>query len=255
VRFADSDAVQVGEPVAAIGSPFGLEGSLSTGVISAVGRTREGVQVNGRPQRGLLQMDAPVNPGNSGGVLINAAGEVIGVTNSIESPVRGSVGVGFAIPSNVVVRFLPEMIAGRNVQHPWMGIYGADDGSGAPGLLVGGVLAGAPAEQAGIIAGDRLVEVNGEALDDFDQLAAYLDRRAVGDTVAFAVSREGAAAPLASSASIDTHPASDPRAVPPMRGRRASPSVGRGVGSLGKSLRGGCDRLRSGPRQRVLAFE
>ena len=133
VILGDSSAAQVGEPVVALGNPFGLEGSLSVGVVSAVERTRGALQQGGRPQRDLIQTDATINPGNSGGVLVNARGEVIGVTNSVESPVRGSVGIGFAVPANVVARFLPEMIAGENIAHPWIGIVG-DAGSGGTGL-------------------------------------------------------------------------------------------------------------------------
>ena len=105
VTLADSDLAVVGEPVAAIGDPFGLRTSLTTGVVSAIERTLPGLELGGRPQRGLIQTDAAINPGNSGGVLLNAAGHVIGVTASVESPVRGSVGVGFAIASNTVARF------------------------------------------------------------------------------------------------------------------------------------------------------
>ena len=188
VVFADSDAVQVGEPVAAIGSPFGLDNSITTGIVSAIERTRQGLTPSGRPQRGLIQTDAAVNPGNSGGVLLNADGAVIGVTNSVESPIRGSVGVGFAIPSNVITRFLPRLIAGETIVHPWMGIFG----SGAaeePGLLVGGVVDGSPAALAALREGDRLLSIDGVALEDFGQLAEVLDGQDVGDLVTFEVGR------------------------------------------------------------------
>ena len=190
VTLADSDLAVVGEPVVAIGDPFGLQTSLTTGVVSAIERTRPGLELGGRPQRGLIQTDAAINPGNSGGVLLNADGHVIGVTASVESPVRGSVGVGFAIASNTVTRFLPEMLDGGEVQHPWIGIEGAfgDDGEG---LAINSVVPRSPADQAGLRGGDRLIALNGLALIDFEQLAVMLDGLYVDDEVQFDVVRGG----------------------------------------------------------------
>ena len=188
VTLGDSDLAQVGEPVAALGSPFGLEQTLTTGIVSAIERTRQGLEPNGRPQRGLIQTDASINPGNSGGVLVNADGEVIGITNSVESPIRGSVGVGFAIPSNVLVRFLPQMIDGEDIAHPWLGISGTPDTSD---LQIGQVVPGAPAALAGLLAGDELLDLDGIPLNEFEQLAVLLDSYAVGDEVTFNVDRGG----------------------------------------------------------------
>ena len=190
VALADSDLADVGQPVAAIGSPFGLSQTLTTGVISAIERTRDGLQPNGRPQRGLLQTDAAINPGNSGGVLVDARGEVIGITNSVESPIRGSVGVGFAIPSNVLARFLDQMIAGEDVSHPWIGIS-PEFGSNAGELTIGRVIQDTPAELAGIQIGDRLLRIDGTTLVEFSQLANLLDSYDVGDQVTFEIERNG----------------------------------------------------------------
>jgi S1-C subfamily serine protease len=190
VTLADSDLAIVGEPVAAIGDPFGLQTSLTVGVVSAIERTRPGLDVGGRPQRGLIQTDTAINPGNSGGVLLNADGHVIGVTASVESPVRGSVGVGFAIASNTVTRFLPDMLAGREVLHPWIGINGVFDTDTA-GLGVDSVVPNTPAELAGLRGGDRLITLDGVTLTDFEQLASILDERDVGDDVLFEVERGG----------------------------------------------------------------
>ena len=190
LTLADSDAIVVGEPVVAIGNPFGLQTSLTTGVVSAIERTRPGLDVDGRPQRGLIQTDAAINPGNSGGALLNASGEVIGVTASVESPVRGSVGVGFAIPSNTVSRFLPAMIAGETILHPWMGIQGGL-GEDAGGATVGAVAPGGPSDQAGLRGGDVLLSVDGMSLRDFETLARFLDGRGVGDRLIFQVDRDG----------------------------------------------------------------
>ena len=109
VHLGDSDALVVGESVAAIGNPFGLERTLTTGVVSAMGREGPPLVQGRDPQQGLIQTDTAINPGNSGGPLINEAGEVIGVTSSAISPVRGSVGVNFAIPVNTLKRFIAEM--------------------------------------------------------------------------------------------------------------------------------------------------
>ena len=180
----------VGQPVAAIGSPFGLQQTLTTGVVSATDRLRAGLLPNGRPQRGLLQTDAAINPGNSGGVLVDAQGDVLGITNSVESPIRGSVGVGFAIPSNVLARFLDQMIAGEDVSHPWIGIspeFGSSDGE----LAIGTVIQNAPAQLAGIQIGDRLLRIDGTELVEFEQLASLLDGYAVGDQVSFEIDRDG----------------------------------------------------------------
>ena len=191
VRLGDSDALIVGEPVAAIGHPFGLQRTLTTGIISATSRTRPPLLSGGRLQRGLIQTDAALNPGNSGGPLINAAGEVIGVNATAESPVRGSVGTNFAVPVNLVTRFLPQMIRGEAIQHPWIGISGGvpDGGSGLP---ISAVVSGSPAQAAGLIGGDRIVAVADEPLNDFDELAALIDARAVGETLPFQVLRDGA---------------------------------------------------------------
>lgn len=183
--LGDSSQLRVGEPVVALGSPFGLEQTLTIGVVSAIERDRGALQLGGRPQRGLIQTDAAINPGNSGGALINADGEVIGITNSVESPIRGSVGVGFAIPSNVLSRFLPTMVAGQDVEHPWVGI----SASGSEDLTIGNVVDGAPADRAGLLPGDRIVELDGTQLASFDQLATELDLRDPGDVVELTVER------------------------------------------------------------------
>ncbi len=110
VRLGDSDALVVGEAVAAIGNPFGLERTLTTGIVSALDRELPPLEPGLAPQRGAIQTDTSVNPGNSGGPLINMAGEVVGVTSAAIGPIAGSVGLNFAIPVNTVARLLPELI-------------------------------------------------------------------------------------------------------------------------------------------------
>lgn len=207
-RLGDSDRVRPGEPVIAIGSPFGFDHSVSHGIISAVDRT---YGPPGRSMFGLLQTDAPINPGNSGGPLLNAAGEVIGIATMIQSPVPGSVGVGFAIPVNRARALLPRLAAGEQIRHPWIGIsYNSVTPElaerlglkKAAGLAVMSVVADSPAERAGLQAvevgrngdvsgGDIIVAVDGKALDSDTTLARDLQKRAVGDTITFSVLRAG----------------------------------------------------------------
>ena len=192
VRLGDSDALIVGEPVAAIGHPFGLQRTLTTGIISATSRTRPPLLSGGRLQRGLIQTDAALNPGNSGGPLINAAGEVIGVNagcGESRARLRGDELCRAGEPGYAL--FLPQMIRGEAIQHPWIGISGGvpDGGSGLP---ISAVVSGSPAQAAGLIGGDRIVAVADEPLNDFDELAALIDARAVGETLPFQVLRDGA---------------------------------------------------------------
>ncbi len=205
LRLGNSDGVQVGEPALAIGSPFGLSGTLTAGIVSGLGRSRSAP--NGRALAGMIQTDAAINPGNSGGPLLNQSGEVIGIDESIESPVEGSVGIGFAIPINAAKRVLSDLERGQVVQHAWLGIQGetltptraaALGLQQASGVLVIDVRQGGPAQRAGLhatgtpSAGDDVIT----AVDDhpaatIEALTSYLDLRHVGERVTLAVVREG----------------------------------------------------------------
>ncbi|HEX2172325.1 MAG TPA: trypsin-like peptidase domain-containing protein, partial [Dehalococcoidia bacterium] len=160
-ELGDSDAVQVGEPAIAIGSPFGLDQTVTQGIISAVHRNWS--PDGGRTRQNLIQTDTPLNPGNSGGPLLNAAGQVIGINTLIASPVPGSVGVGFAVPINTAKRVLGQLESGAQLEPVWLGISGrAIDEAGArelgrpaqSGILVAEVVPGSPAAQAGMRVGD-----------------------------------------------------------------------------------------------------
>ena len=120
--LGDSDKVQVGEMVIAVGNPFGIEGSVTQGIVSGVGRTLGGGA--GRPLRALIQSDAAINPGNSGGALFDVNGNVIGITTAIENPSgdRVFVGIGYAVPINTAKRFIPDMKAGKKIEHPRLGV-------------------------------------------------------------------------------------------------------------------------------------
>src|SRR5207247_9596648 len=120
--LGNSDTLQLGHTALAIGSPFGLQGSFTAGIIS--GLNRGTTAPNGRALTGMIQTDAPINPGNSGGALLDGRGQLIGVNDSIQSPVEGNVGVGFAIPVNRAVSLLPSLETGVAIQHTWRGIRG-----------------------------------------------------------------------------------------------------------------------------------
>ncbi len=214
--LGDSDTMEPGDLAVAIGTPFGLDHTLTAGIISAI--NRDFGQAAGRPQRGMIQTDAAINPGSSGGPLLNAAGEVIGVTTAIGSPVRANVGVGFAIPSNTVKRLLPRLLAGQTVQHAWLGISGlpldaevARDavlpGDVTQGVLLAAVVPGSPAARAGLRGGtpgegttpgalarggDVLLAVDGRPIQRPADLSAFLDTKQRGDVVTLTVWRDGA---------------------------------------------------------------
>ncbi|GMU41576.1 MAG: hypothetical protein AMXMBFR23_24420 [Chloroflexota bacterium] len=206
VRVADSDRVRVGDSVFAIGHPFGQAFTVTSGIVSATGRVTESA-FTGRGIRDVLQVDAAVNPGNSGGPLFNAAGEMVGVNTSIENPNgRFFVGIGFAVPSNTVSRFLPEMLAGETIQHPQLGVsvQRLDEVNAATfgtsvtrGLYVTQVTPGSAAERAGVLpassasgqGGDVLLSLNGEPMETFEALARAIDRAEVGDTVTLRIQR------------------------------------------------------------------
>ena len=214
VRFADSSTVRVGQVAIAIGNPFGFERTITTGVISSVGRTLRTPQ--GRQMRGVLQTDAAINPGNSGGPLLNARGEAVGINTMIFSPSGGSVGVGFAIASNTARRWLPEIVTQGHASHPWTGfeaqpitpqIAQALRLSEQQGLLVATVAPGGPAAQAGlrggsrqvrvgnqrlVIGGDLVTGVDGQRFADPDALDAYVeDNKRVGDVARLEYVRDG----------------------------------------------------------------
>ena len=163
LSLADSSMVRVGQRVAAIGSPFGLSGSMSAGIISGTGRQIPAQQTGGFSIPDVLQTDAPINPGNSGGPLLNMRGEVIGMNSAIYSTTGQFAGVGFAIPSNTIAKVVPSLITRGSSQHTWLGIAGKDMTPGIVdplgldkphGFLVMDVVAASPAEKAGIHRGN-----------------------------------------------------------------------------------------------------
>lgn len=219
ISLGDSESLRVGQFVVAIGNPFGLERTLTVGVISSLGRVIRGPENNFIGE--VVQTDAAINPGNSGGPLLDLKGRVIGVNSQIVSPSQANAGVGFAVPADTVQRVVPELIARGRYPHPWLGIEPisltterarAFRGAGMDvpvdkGVLVLEVVRGGPADKAGIRGGDRIVQlgryrvplggdivtaVDGESIDDYQDLTVYLETETrVGDTVEVKLIRDG----------------------------------------------------------------
>ncbi|HZA48182.1 MAG TPA: trypsin-like peptidase domain-containing protein [Nitrososphaera sp.] len=216
LSLADSSRVRVGERVAAIGNPFGLSGSLSTGIVSGVGRQIPAQQEEGFTIPDVIQTDAPINPGNSGGPLLNMRDEVIGINSAIYSTTGQFAGVGFAIPSNTIAQVVPSLITTGSYQHPWLGVAGRDMTPGIAdrlgldeprGFLVMDVVAGSPAEKAGILkgnedividgipiklGGDVIIAVDNNTVRKIDDLLAYVEmEKSVGDDLELTILRQG----------------------------------------------------------------
>jgi S1-C subfamily serine protease len=168
LSLGDSSNLQVGEPVTAIGNPFGLSGSMTSGIISQMGRLLPSNAGFSIPD--VIQTDAAINPGNSGGPLLNMRGEIVGINTAIQSSTGEFTGVGFAIPSQTVVKIVPTLISEGEYKHPWIGISGRDidlDMANALGLkdalgfLIITVVEDSPASDAGLIGSDKTIEVEG----------------------------------------------------------------------------------------------
>ena len=198
--LGDSDAINVGDPVFAIGNPFSHPSSVTSGIVSATKRVTQS-SFTQRRILNVIQTDAALNPGNSGGPLFNAAGEVIGINTSITGPqdFRGNVGLGFAVPSNIVLRFLPQLLAGDEVEHTQLGVGGAtidevlaaDEGlTVTRGYRVGVQVTGAAAA-AGVRAGDVITAIAGTPIESFEDLALEIDTHDVGDDVVLTIIRGG----------------------------------------------------------------
>jgi S1-C subfamily serine protease len=233
VALGDSDKLRVGQFVVAIGNPFGVGQTLTTGVISALGRVIQSPEET-RFIGEAIQTDAAINPGNSGGPLLDLQGRVIGVNSQIISPSRASAGIGFAVSSNTVRRVVPELISRGYYPHPWLGAdllpltsatakVFREAGMVVPvdaGLLVIEVVQGATADRAGVRGGSRLVRigryqipldgdiiiaVNDQSVDNFEDLTVYLEAQTtVGDTVELTIIRDGEEQTL--SVTLDERP-------------------------------------------------
>ncbi|MCP5100587.1 MAG: PDZ domain-containing protein [Chloroflexi bacterium] len=221
VVLGDSDELRIGQIVAAIGNPFGLEGSMSTGIISGLGRLLDSTARTPGGARfsipDIVQTDSAINPGNSGGPLLNLDGEVIAVNTAIESPIRGFAGIGYSVPSNAVSKVVPQLIANGAIQRPWVGISGTTLGADVAeamgldadqrGILINQIVPDSPAAKTDLqgsntrieidgfnfdIGGDIIVKIDDVPVIEFDDLLGYIVAdTAVGQTITLEILRDG----------------------------------------------------------------
>jgi len=215
LQIGDSSLLQVGEQVAAIGNPFGLSGSMTSGIVSQIGRLIA-AQDSGFSIPDVIQTDAAINPGNSGGPLLNMRGQVIGINTAIQSISGEFIGIGFAVPSNTVSKIVPTLIEEGKYPHPWIGISGKDidpdlarvlDLKQAKGFLVITVVDGSPADKAGLKGmsqtqiidgeeypadGDIIIWVDDKEVRKISDILIHLQReKSVGDEMVLGILRDG----------------------------------------------------------------
>jgi len=196
LRIGDSDALQVGDYVMAIGNPFGIGQTVTSGIVSALGRS--GLSVEGYED--FIQTDASINPGNSGGALVNLRGELVGINTAIIGPAGGNVGIGFAVPSAMARAVMEQIVRYGEVRRGRLGVEMADVPAEAQqklrltsleGALIARIQPGSPAEQAGLRLGDVVTALNGRAIRSAGELRARLGLTPVGDEVELQVTRNG----------------------------------------------------------------
>ena len=215
LTVGDSSSLKVGEEVAAIGNPFGLAGSMTSGIVSQIGRLLPS-QDTGFSIPDVIQTDAAINPGNSGGPLLNMRGEVVGINTAIQSSTGVYSGIGFAVPSNTISKIVPTLIEEGKYAHPWIGILGKDIDpdlakvrglNDAKGFLILDVVEGSPAEKAGLkgmseiseidgdeypVDGDIVISVDGKEVRKISDILIHLQReKTVGDEMVLGVLRDG----------------------------------------------------------------
>ena len=190
LALADSSEVAVGDVVVAIGSPFGLENTVTAGIVSALGRSMDAP--NGYTINGSIQTDAAINHGNSGGPLLDLDGKVIGVNAQIASESGGNDGVGFAIPSSTVRSIVTQIVANGSVQHAYLGVAVSAPAGDTPGAQVAEVRSGSPAAVAGLQVGDVLTAVDGQSVSTAAELQTAIDAGQPGDRIIVDYIRNGA---------------------------------------------------------------
>ena len=214
IPIGDSSKLKVGQEIAAIGNPFGLSGSMTSGIISQMGRLLP--QDSGYSIPDVIQTDAAINPGNSGGPLLNMKGEVVGINTAIQSATGEFTGVGFAVPSNTVKKVIPVLIEDGIFHHPWMGISGSDvdpelakvrELNSSKGFLIATVVEGSPAEDAGLqgvtdtkeidgreypLDGDIILKIDDVVVRKISDILVYLQReKSIGDEMIMTINRDG----------------------------------------------------------------
>ncbi len=235
--FRDSDTLEVGDLVLAIGNPFGVGQTVTSGIVSAVARTAEGVSDYGF----FIQTDAAINPGNSGGALVSMDGRLAGINTAIYSRGGGSNGIGFAIPANMVATVVASADSGGKVRRPWLGARGqtvtADVAAGLKlprpfGVLINSVASNGPAARAGLRVGDIVVAANERDVPDANSLRFRLGTMRIGNTADLTVLRNGRRLTLALR--LEAAPEDPPRNVTTMGGR--NPVAGAEVANLSPAL-------------------
>lgn len=202
--LGDSDKLQVGDPVLAIGSPLGLAGSVTSGIVSALDRTLTETTDSqpfpwGRRQSqrttigGMIQTDAAINPGNSGGALVNGAGQVVGINTAIATSgaSSGNIGLGFAIPINTAKQVADQLIKNGRATHAFLGVSVADAVGGTSGAVVASITVGSPADKAGLKEGDLITKINDKVVDSAEALVGTIRSSRPGDKVTIEYLRDG----------------------------------------------------------------
>ncbi|WP_428247020.1 DegQ family serine endoprotease [Ferrovibrio sp.] len=249
LEFRDSDDLQVGELVLAIGNPFGVGQTVTQGIVSALGRT----DVGDADAQSFIQTDAAINPGNSGGALVTMDGRLAGINTAIFSKTGGSVGIGFAIPSNLVAATVASALSGKGIRRPWFGANAtpvtseAAQGLGMErpnGVLVGQTFPGGPADRAGLRTGDVVLKVDGREVNDPRALKFRIATRKLGETATLDILRQGRLRSL--TISLTEAPETPPRELTQLGGNH--PLAGATVGNLSPAFAEeiGFDALTSG---------
>ena len=214
LELGSSSELKVGQQVVAIGNPFGLSGSMTTGIVSQIGRLLP--QESGYSIPNVIQTDAAINPGNSGGPLLNLNGEVVGINTAIQSETGNFTGVGFAIPSDTVKKVVPILIRDGGIRHPWLGVSGVDIDyelaeirglNSTKGFLIVSVIEGSPADIAGLMGtetrqmvdgrdvpmdGDIIIKIDGEMVRKIADILVHLQmEKTIGDEMALTILRDG----------------------------------------------------------------
>ncbi|RIA56525.1 DegQ family serine endoprotease [Dichotomicrobium thermohalophilum] len=197
IRFADSDQLEVGDLVLAIGNPFGVGQTVTSGIVSATARTRVGIT----DYQFFIQTDAAINPGNSGGALVDTDGRLVGINTAIFTRSGGSQGIGFAIPSNMVRVVVESALQGGRVRRPWLGVSlqtvtsELAEGFGLPrprGALIADIMPDSPAAEAGLEEGDVVLRIDGQQVRDAEALRYRIATKGLGETAEFEIWRNGA---------------------------------------------------------------
>lgn len=184
--FGRLDDLRVGDPVGALGAPFSLPNSLTVGIVSALGRTRPSGTGTVEPLRAMIQTDAALNPGNSGGMLVDERGRVVGIPTQIERSERSAGGIGFAVSADAMLRSLPRMLEGEDVERSYLGVTLPQAGDS---LEILDVVCGSAADEANLRVGDVLLEINGESAASFAELVEVLSDIFPGEEITITVQR------------------------------------------------------------------